>query len=216
MSAVLADSVPNPYAMPRVATIPASAPVQASKPGSLGIIFSGFVLLLLGYFTSNLLVISELYKIGMGPDGSSPPPLAALELTPAQGWMFYIASAAAFVAGAVMVGSQRYNPIAIVCYVMCPLVGLIYAVASPLRMVRKYSEIVAAGYLLVGSCLACTGATRLLALYQRPNDGIAPVLASMMTEAGLALVLGAIVKFWCVPATSPADEAPVVAELVDG
>jgi len=216
MSAVIADSVSNPYATPRVATVPAPAPVASNKPGSFPIIFGGFVLLLLGYFTSNLLVIAELYKIGMGPDGTAPPPLAALQLTPAQGWMFYIASAAAFIVGAVMVGSQRFNPIAVVCYVMCPLVGLIYAVASPLRMVRKYAEIVAAGYLLVGSCLACTGAMRLIALYQRSNDGFAPVLASMMTEAGLALVLGAIVKFWSVPATSPADEAPVVAQLVDG
>ena len=86
----------------------------------------------------------------------------------------------------------------------------------PLRMVRKYAEIVAAGYLLVGSCLTCTGATRLVALYQRSSDGFAPILASMMTEAGLALVLGAIVKFWCVPASSSAGEAPVMAELADG
>src|SRR5439155_7189687 len=108
MSAVLADSVPNPYATPRVQTVPAPAPVAANKPGSLPIILGGFVLLLLGYFSSNLLVIGDLYKISMGPNVHAPSPLAVAEMTPAQEWMLYIAATAAFVAGAVMVGSQRF------------------------------------------------------------------------------------------------------------
>ena len=104
-------------------------------------ILGGFVLLLGGYFTSNLFLISDLYHVGMGPGGRAiPSPLAAAFTTAPQQWGLYVACAAAFVAGTVMIGSQPFNPMAIVCYVMCPLVGMIYAIATPLRIVKKYAE----------------------------------------------------------------------------
>src|SRR4029079_7825428 len=90
MSAVLADSVSNPYATPRIEAAPAPVAAPAKKPGSLGMIFGGFVLLLLGYFTSNLLLISDLYKIGIGPNGQPvPSPFAMATTTPAVQWLLY-------------------------------------------------------------------------------------------------------------------------------
>jgi hypothetical protein len=94
----------------------------------------------------------------------------------------------------VMIGSQPFNPTAIVCYMMCPLICMIFVVAWPLRVVRRYVEAVAACYLLVGSALLFTGATRLFLLYGNAGGSFEPVLASMMTEAGLAMVVGAMVK----------------------
>jgi hypothetical protein len=48
----------------------------------------------------------------------------------------------------------------------------------------------------VGSCLTFTGATRLFLLYGNSNGSFAPVAASMMTEAGLAMILGSMIKFY--------------------
>ena len=192
MSSIFADNFPNPYSSPRAAALRASSACPRKRAGSVGIIFGGFVLLLGGYFTSNLFLISDLYHVGMGPGGEAiPSPLAAAFTTAPQQWGLYMACAAAFVAGAVMIGSQPFNPMAIVCYVMCPLVGMIYAIATPLRMVKKYAEAGRGLYLLVGSCLFITGATQLFRLYGQAHGGFAPIAASMMTEAGLAFVVGA-------------------------
>jgi hypothetical protein len=197
MSTFLANQFPNPYASPQAATAPAAKPATpANKPGNIGIVLGGFVLLFAGYIISNIFVISDLYHMPMGPDKEFiPSPFSPLFTTPAQQWTFYVVCAAAFVAGAVMIGSQNFNPIVVVAYVMCPIVGMIYLVASPLRMVQRYADVVAAGYLLVGSCLAFTGATRLFLLYGTRTDGFAPILASMMTEVGLAFIAGAGLKF---------------------
>ena len=45
---------------------------------------------------------------------------------------------------------------------------------------------------------ACSapGTTRLFQLYGQPTDGFAPVVASMLTEVGLAFVVGSLLKFW--------------------
>lgn len=219
MSVVIAEIVENPYASPSVES--RSTPITATpvtKPGSLAIILAGFVLLLAGYFTSNLFLIADLYHIGFGPNGKViASPLAAAFNTPAQQWMLYVAFAAAFIAGAVMIGSQRFNPMAVVCFVMCPLAGGVYLIASPLRIAQKHAEPVAALYLLVGSCLFCTGATRMFLLYGQNTNGFAPVAASMMTEVGLALVVGSAVKFWHVPAAAIESMSDiVVAEINDG
>src|SRR5207249_1027047 len=141
-------------------------------------------------FTSNLFLVSDLYHVGFGPNGEViPSPLALAFHTPAQLWMVYVAFAGAFVAGSVMLASQRFNPMAVVCYVMCPLAGAVYLIGSPLRIVQKYAEPVAALYLVIGSCLFCTGATRMFSLYGQVTNGFAPVAASMMTEVGLAFIV---------------------------
>src|SRR5262245_375347 len=168
MSTTFADAFENPYASPSSTpkAPPAPAPAAKAKPGSLAIIFPGFILLLVGYLCSNLFLISDLYQVGFGPGGKViPSPFAMAFQTPAQQWMVYLATASAFVAGAVMFGSQRFNPITVVCYMMCPLAGAIFLIASPLRIVQKYAEPVAAIYLLIGSCLVFTGATRMFLLY---------------------------------------------------
>ena len=218
MSTVVADSFQNPYASPVPETRPAPATVPAEKPGSLGLIFGGFVLLLAGYFTSNLFLIFDLYHVPFGSDGQViPSPLAAAASTAAQRWLLYVVCASAFVSGAVMIGSQRFNPMAVVCYVMCPLIGLIYLIASPLRMARKHAEAVATVYLLIGSCLAFTGGIQLFRLYGLPTNGFAPVGASLMTEAGLVLIVGAIIKFLRIPAKAAGTGAEIfVAEVADG
>jgi hypothetical protein len=221
MSMPLLENFPNPYVSPRSAVTPVAAPaVQPIRPGSIGITVGGFVLLLLGYFASNLFVISDLYHIGFGPDGKViPSPLASIASTAPQQWMLYAACAAAFVTGAVMIGSQSFNPLVAVCYIICPVVGIIYLVATPLRIVKKYAEPVAALYLLVGSCLVITGATQLLRLYGHATGGFAPVAASMMTEAGLAIVVGSALKFLVSgsPTISAEEAEPiVVAEFADG
>jgi hypothetical protein len=219
MSTMLADRVPNPYASPGLERTPAPAPTKPTTAvGSLAMVFGGFILVLAGYFTSNLFLIGDLYKIGMGPEGKPiASPFALLGTTPVEQWLLYALCASAFIAGAVMIGSQRFNPMAVVCYVMCPLVGAIYLVGSPLRIApKKYAEIVAAVYLLGGSCLAFTGVTRLFLLYGRTGQEMAPILASMMTEVGLALILGAIVKFWCAASPEASREAaPVAATAID-
>jgi hypothetical protein len=219
MSTLLADQVQNPYASPGLEGGRPPAAVKPTVVGSLAMVFGGFFLVLLGYFTSNLFLIGDLYKVGMGPDGQSiSSPFALFATTPVEQWLLYALCASAFIAGAVMIGSQRFNPLAVVIYVMCPLVGAIYMVATPLRIVSgKYAELVAALYLLVGSCLAFTGITRLFLLYGRPGQEFAPILASMMAEVGLTLIVGAVVKFWCAPSPETANETqPVVATAIDG
>ena len=103
-----------------------------------------------GYFVSNIFLISDLYKVGFGPNGEViPSPFAQNLQTPFQQWTLYIVSAAATVAGFVMIGSQRQNPVAIMCYVMCPLVAVAYFVGWPLRAVQRNAAPVAALYLAV-------------------------------------------------------------------
>jgi hypothetical protein len=206
----------NPYASPRATPAPApAAPAADTRPGSLVLILLGFVLVLVGYFTSNFFLISDLYHVGFGPGGKEiPSPFAPVFNTPALQWMLYLASASAFVAGAVMIGSQRFNPLAVVAYIMCPLIGIIHLLGAPLRIAKKYAEAVAAVYLLIGSALAFTGATQMFRLYGLADPGIAPVGASLLTEVGLAFVVGAALKFCCTPPSSacPAGNV-VVAEL---
>ena len=196
MSASPADLVANPYASPEFA--PAEAPAKETpQHGSVALIMTGFVLLLVGYLTSNLFAIADLYGLGMGPEGEViPSPLSLVFTTPFQRWMFYVVSGAAFVVGAVLLGSQRFNPVTVVCYVMCPLAGLAFLVASPLREIQKFAEPVAAIYLLIGSALAFTGITQLYLLYGTNNGSFVSVLASMMTQVGTAMILGALLKFW--------------------
>src|SRR5688572_6612578 len=157
MSTAFGNSFENPYASPVPENRPAAAAAPAEKPGSLGVFFAGFILLLGGYFTSNIFLIADLYHVPFGPNGKViASPFAETFSTAPQQWMLYAACAAAFVAGVVMIGSQRFNPMTFVAYIMCPLVGLIYLIASPLRMVQKHADVVSAVYLLIGSCLVFT------------------------------------------------------------
>jgi hypothetical protein len=197
MSAPSPDLLANPYSSPQFAAPEAPPAVEPAPHGSVGLILTGFFLLLVGYLTSNLFAIADLYGLGMGPAGEQvPSPLSAVFTTPFQRWMFYVATGAAFVSGAVLLGSQRFNPITVVCYVMCPLAGLAFLVASPLREIKRFAEPVAALYLLVGSALAFTGVSQLYVLYGNTSGSFVPVLASMMTQVGLAMVIGAMLKFW--------------------
>jgi hypothetical protein len=213
MSTLLADKDQNPYASPRLESGPApSPPTPVAKPGSLVIILVGFMLVLGGYLTSNLFLISDLYQVGFGPDGKVlSSPFAAAFSTPGQQWMLYAACAAAFIAGAIMVGSQPFNPMAVVCYAMCPLICFIFIVAWPLRVVQKYADAVAAFDLLVGSSLLFTGATRMFLLYGQRGGGFEPVAASMMTEAGLALMLGSALKFYMSSSRASSADATAAA-----
>jgi hypothetical protein len=216
MSVALADLADNPYASPSAVAAPApAAPAADARPGSLVLIVVGFVLVLVGYITSNFFLISDLYHVGFGPGGKEiPSPFAPVFSTPALQWMLYLASASAFVAGAVMIGSQRFNPLAVVAYVMCPLIGIIHLVGAPLRIAKKYAEAVATVYLLIGSCLAFTGATQMFRLYGLADPGMAPVGASLLSEVGLAFVVGAALKFCCLPASAACPTGDiVVAEL---
>jgi hypothetical protein len=215
-SSSLDSSLHNPYASPQPCADSRPAPAEAAKPapGSLFAILGGFALLLVGYFTSNLLVISDLYHIGFGPDGDIPSPLAAFFKTPGQQWAMYCLSAAATIAGCILFGSQRYNPLAIVCYIMCPLACLVFLIASPLRLAKKLALPVATVYLIVGGCLSGIGMMRLFSLYGQPESDFAPVLASMATQVGLALAIGAILKLLQADAAAKSEigAAPLAAQ----
>ena len=178
-------------------------------------ILPGFFLLLVGYLTSNLFVIGDLYQLGFGPDDKPiESPFKQLFSSPSQEWGLYCLCAGAAVAGCVMFGSQRYNPLAIVCYLMCPIASVIFLIAAPLRLARRTALPVAAIYLLVGGCLAGTGVMRLISLYGQPHADFAPVLASFMLEVGLALTVGAILKLaYCDAAT---DATPRAAPALGG
>jgi hypothetical protein len=211
MSSGFATAATNPYATPQCLSEAADASPAAAKTkhGSLAIVFAGFLLVLGGYFTSNIFLIADLYHVPFGPNGKVlSSPFAATFSTPAQQWMLYGACAAATIAGCIMVGSQAFNPLAAVAYIMCPLMAGIYLVASPLRIAQKWAFPVATFYLAVGSCLAGTGIIRLGNLYGQPGSGFEPVGASMLTEVGLALFVGAVVKLAC---TAPAQPIPASA-----
>ena len=186
---------------------PADVSLKAQM-GSLGIIFLGFVLLLGGYFVSNFFAISDLYQLGLGPSGEVlPSPFADTFTTPAQKWMLYVGSALAAVLGLVMIGSQKYNPMAAVCYFMCPLVGITFLVAWPLRAAQKHAVATAAAYLAVGTCLAAIGVMRLTALYGQSSVGFDVVTGSMLAEVGFACALGALLKLW----NTDSNDAPATA-----
>ena len=110
--------------------------------------------------------------------------------------------------GAVMIGSQPFNPLVVVCYVMCPLVGLVFLVGLPLRIAGRFAVPIATIYLAIGACLAGAGRMQLISLYGRPNLEFEPMLASLLTEAGLALLCGALLKLWRCGAFS----APAIAQ----
>ena len=201
MQTEFSSSSDNPYASPvgiPQTTENAAGPTQeANRTGSLALIFLGFVLLLGGYLTSNIFAISDLYQLGFGPEGEViPSPFALLFTTPAQQWLFYALAASAAIVGCVLIGSQNGHPMAFVCYILCPLVALVFVIGLPLRMTRKLAVPVAAAYLCIGTCLAGAGLTQLVNLYGQPNPGFAPVMASVLTEAGVALVIGAVLKLW--------------------
>jgi hypothetical protein len=195
MSTHVAD-FENPYASPQSNPIAAELAAPAERPGSLLLIIGGFVLLLVGYLASNLFAIADLYGLGMGPnDEQIPSPLASVLTTPAQQWIFYFVTGSAFVAGAVMLGSQRFNPLAVVCYVMCPIAGLVFMAGWPLRTAKRGTDVVAAGFLLLGSVLAFTGGTRLYLLYGHSQGSFEPVGASLLCQIGVALMIGSLLKF---------------------
>ena len=155
-----ADSLFNPYASPAPVEAPIQAELVEPKPkfGSLAIIFLGFILLLVGYLTSNILAISDLYQIGMGPDGeATASPFAVFGTSPAAQWLFYAVCASAAIAGCILIGSQNFNPMVAVIFFMCPIAGLVFLVATPLRIAQKHVVPVAAIYLMIGVCLAGVG-----------------------------------------------------------
>ena len=209
MQTTTAPSLLNPYASP-VGDVPViQAELVENKPqhGSLAIIFLGFVLLLVGYLAGNIFAVFDLYQISMGPDGEPmPSPLAELCPTPASQWLFYGLCAAATVAGCILLGSQNFNPLCAVIFFMCPIAGLVFLLASPLRMVRKHVVPVAAIYLMIGTCLAGVGLTKLIGMYGQPGLEFEPILFSLAFQAGLAMLAGAMLKL---ARTPPEQQAAV-------
>jgi len=193
----IAKILANPYASPTPDASPAPVQPAASQHGSLACIIPGFLLLLVGYLASNVLAIADLYHVGFGPDGQFiPSPLAGVFTTPFLQWLFYALTASAAIAGCVLVGSQNFNPMVVVCYVMCPLVGLVFLLGLPLRIAGRFAAPIATIYLAIGTCLAGAGLMRLVSLYGRPNLEFEPMLASLLAESGVALLAGGILKLW--------------------
>jgi hypothetical protein len=206
MSSSFTGYAENPYASPQGLSEVDVKP-ETAKPGSLAIVFGGFVLLLVGYLTSNLFLISDLYNVPFGPDDKPvPSPFAIAFTSPAALWGAYSLGAAAAIAGAVMIASQAFNPLAVVCYMFCPIAAASWLVGSPLRVARSWAMPVATLYLAVGSCLAGVGIIQLVSLYGQPNVSFAPVAASMITEVGLALIVGAGIKLSRIPAPAVAAQ----------
>jgi hypothetical protein len=161
--------------------------------------------LLVGYLAGNIFAVFDIYQIGMGPDGEPvPSPLSELCPTPALQWLFYGLCAAATVAGCILLGSQNFNPLCAVIFFMCPIAGLVFLFASPLRMARKHAVGVAAVYLMIGTCLAGVGLTKLIGLYGQPGLEFQPMLFSLMFQAGLAMLGGAMLKL----ARTPPEQQP--------
>lgn len=184
----------NPYASP--AALPEPPPVEQApaREGTIGLIIAGVALLLMGYFTSNLFAIDDLYGIGLGPRGQSP--LAGVFTTPAQQWLFYVLTASAAAAGCVLFGSQRFHSAMAVIFFFCPIATLVFVAGYPLRTARRFAIPISTAYLAIGTCLAGAGVMRLINLYGRPDLGLEPFLASLLTEAGAAMVAGAVLKLW--------------------
>jgi hypothetical protein len=204
-----ANSYVNPYTSPPadVPIIQAELAEDRPRHGSLAIIFLGFGLLLIGYLTSNVFAIFGLYEIGVGPQGDAvPSPLAGLCTTPAAQWMFYGLCASGAVLGCILIGSQNFNPLAAVMFFLCPIVGLVFLAATPLRIARKQAVPVAAIYLMIGTCLAGVGLMRLIGLYGQAGLGFEPILASLMLQAGVAMLGGAMLKLACTTDPKPAAE----------
>lgn len=198
---------PNPYASPSAAPqAQQTAEPVAPRQGSLAIIIPGFLLLLVGYLTSNLFAVGDLYGLGYGPGGEPiPSPLAEVFKTPMQQGLFYAITAAATIAGCIMIGSQNFNPMAAVMYMLCPIVGLVFLVAMPLRVARRWAIPIATIYLGLGTCLAGAGVLRLINLYGQPDLTLEPLLASLMTEIGYALLFGGLLKLWLGGALTSAE-----------
>jgi hypothetical protein len=210
------SALANPYASPAAAPDFSLLPAEpaAPRPGSLVIIILGFFLLLVGYAVSNALAIGDLYGLGMAPEGEKiPSPLAELCSTPFELWLFYAATAGATVAGCLLIGSQNANPMAIVCYVMCPIAGLVFLLGMPLRLAGRRGQSFATIYLGVGTCLAGDGILRLIHLYGQPGVTFEPILASLMTEAGLALAAGGLLKLVWMGTFSTPEPIAGTAEL---
>ena len=205
-----ANSLLNPYDSPPAVEPIIQAELVESRPqhGSLAIIFAGFGLLLVGYLASNIFAIFDLYHIGIGPDGEPiPSPLAELCPTPEFLWLFYGFFACATITGCLMIGSQNFNPLVAVIFFMCPIVGLVFLAATPLRMVRKHVVPVAAIYLMIGTCLAGVGLMRMIGLYGQFGHDFQPILASLMFQAGLSMLAGAMLKLVLMPDQQPALSA---------
>ena len=206
-----ADSLLNPYTSP-----PADEPIiraelvtDQPKFGSLPIVVGGFVLLLAGYLASNVFAIADLYQIGFGPGGEViPSPFAGFLGEGAAGaWLFYGLCASAAVLGCVLIGSQNFNPMLAVVFFMCPIVGLVFLVSMPLRIAKKHVVPVAAIYLMIGTCLAGVGLTQMIGLYGQAGLDFQPILASLMLQAGLAMLCGAMLKLARTPDQQPTPSA---------
>jgi hypothetical protein len=207
MQTTTAGSLLNPYASPAgdIPVIQAEIVEDKPKHGSLALILLGFVLLLVGYMAGNVFAIFDLYQIGMGPDGEAmPSPISELCPTPASLWLFYGLCAAATIAGCLLIGSQNFNPLCAVVFFMCPIAGLVFLLATPLRTVRNYVVPVAAVYLMIGTCLAGVGLTKLIGMYGQPGLEFEPILCSLALQAGLAMLAGAMLKL----ARTPPEQQP--------
>lgn len=172
----------------------------ASEPhtyerGSVPVIVIGGVLFIFGYICSNVFAIADMYHVGLGTYGEFvPSPLASAFKTPLEQWLVYALAAAAVVAGCVLIGSQNYHPAAVVCFILCPLMGLVFAVGMPLRSAWRFAVPAATAYVGVGTCLAGAGVMHLMNLYGRLHVGFEPIVASLLLEGGLAMVIGGFLK----------------------
>jgi hypothetical protein len=186
----------NPYDSPSAPVYPtAISEPQAYERGSVPVIVIGGVLFIFGYICSNVFAIADLYHVGLGTYGEFvPSPLSSAFNSPLELWLIYALAAAAVVAGCVLIGCQNYHPAAVVCFILCPLMGLVFAVGMPLRSAWRYAVPAATAYVGVGTCLAGAGVMHLVNLYGRLHVGFEPIVASLLVEAGLAMVVGGFLK----------------------
>jgi hypothetical protein len=189
---------------------------QAYERGSVPVIVIGGVLFLFGYICSNVFAIADLYHVGLGTYGEFvPSPIASAFKAPLEQWLIYALAAAAVVAGCVLIGSQNYHPAAVVCFILCPLMGLVFAMGMPLRSAWRHAVPAATAYVGVGTCLAGAGVIHLMNLYGRLHVGFEPIVASLLLEGGLAMVIGGFLKLAHSGAFSPPPaEAEAVGDAV--
>ena len=98
---------------------------------------------------------------------------------------------------------RQQAPLVAVLFIMCPLVAIVFLAAAPLRMAKKWAVPVAAVYLMIGVCLAGVGISRMIGLYGQAGLEFEPILASLLTEIGLAMLGGAMLKLAFAPADEP-------------
>lgn len=153
-------------------------------------VFFGGLMTLVGYLTSNVFCVFDLFETG--PGGlPAPSPFQLWFTSPEAMWCVYAGCSTVAIIGMLMIASQPWSQTCGVVYIMCPIVAVTYLIFTPLRGSR--SSLLADIYRTLGAALTSAGGFSLWQSYGGATSPVHPMFASIFLQIGIvAVILGSL------------------------